>query len=80
MSDIAALWINYETNEYFLFQGPPGTGKSLIGTILIQLLLENKHLWCEKSNYPILVICYTNSALGKYDIFVKLKSWFGIKW
>jgi len=50
-------------------QGPPGTGKTYIGLKVVQVLLENSHVWNAADpaeNSPILVVCYTNHALDQF--------------
>ncbi len=49
-----------------LIQGPPGTGKSLVGVRLVEILLKNRYLWAGRgaTAAPLVVICYTNRALG----------------
>jgi hypothetical protein len=56
------------SQELALIQGPPGTGKSFVGVQLVKILLKNRHLWAGKgaaTAAPLVVICYTNRALGK---------------
>jgi len=57
------------TKRIAIIQGPPGTGKTYIGLKVVQVLLENVHVWNaaepdERS--PILVVCYTNHALDQF--------------
>ena len=58
------------TRELALIQGPPGTGKSYVGLKVIQVLLQNSHLWRFSqegiSKGPIMVVCYTNHALDQF--------------
>ena len=51
-----------------LIQGPPGTGKTFIGVKLVKLLLNNSNLWktINRSEKPILMLCYTNHALDQF--------------
>ena len=52
--------------EMSLIQGPPGTGKSFIGSKIVEIILKNKTLFSKKFETPILIICYTNSALDQF--------------
>ena len=52
--------------EMSLIQGPPGTGKSYVGSEIVKMLMNNLHSFSNKHNLPILVICYTNSALDQF--------------
>ena len=57
------------TKRIAIIQGPPGTGKTYIGLKVVQVLLENSHIWNTASPYensPILVVCYTNHALDQF--------------
>ncbi|XP_030831565.1 NFX1-type zinc finger-containing protein 1-like [Strongylocentrotus purpuratus] len=65
------------TQEMTVIQGPPGTGKTYIGLKIVHTLLENKRIWKEaqvlglaghadRSNKPILLVCYTNHALDQF--------------
>ena len=60
---------------YITAQGPPGTGKSFLGSLLVQVLLENRSLWTRTSSTPVLVICYTNAALGTMITLEKRIRW-----
>ena len=51
------------TQEIAVIQGPPGTGKTYIGLKIVEVLLNNRHMW-DKS--PILVMCFTNHALDQF--------------
>ena len=57
------------TKRIAIIQGPPGTGKTYIGLKVVQVLLENSHVWnaaAPDENSPILVVCYTNHALDQF--------------
>ena len=57
------------TKRIAIIQGPPGTGKTYIGLKVVQVLLENSHVWntaAPGENSPILVVCYTNHALDQF--------------
>jgi len=59
------------TKRIAIIQGPPGTGKTYIGLKVVQILLENSHVWnaaaaAPDENAPILVVCYTNHALDQF--------------
>ena len=57
------------TKRIAIIQGPPGTGKTYIGLKVVQVLLENSHVWnttASDENSPILVVCYTNHALDQF--------------
>ena len=76
----ACFWENIETYdesqkdaikkalkiELSLIQGPPGTGKSFIGSKIVDLILKNQSILNKKLETPILVICYTNTALDQF--------------
>ena len=53
------------TQEVSVIQGPPGTGKTYIGLKVIEALVANKER-LRSSNFPILVLCYTNHALDQF--------------
>jgi superfamily I DNA and/or RNA helicase len=46
-------------NKVAIIQGPPGTGKTYVGSILTKILLN-------KTENPILVVCFTNHALDQF--------------
>ncbi|KAJ6634627.1 NFX1-type zinc finger-containing protein 1, partial [Pseudolycoriella hygida] len=48
------------TKQMVTIQGPPGTGKTYIGLRIVEVLLANTSQW------PILIICYTNHALDQF--------------
>ena len=52
--------------EMCLIQGPPGTGKSFVGSQIVKILLDNAQSFSSKFCLPILVICYTNTALDQF--------------
>jgi hypothetical protein len=57
------------TKRVAIIQGPPGTGKTYIGLKIVQVLLENAHIWngnTPEDHSPILVVCYTNHALDQF--------------
>ncbi len=54
------------TKEFALIQGPPGTGKTYIGLKVIELLMENEHVWNQSGDDTILVVCFTNHALDQF--------------
>ena len=54
------------SQEISVIQGPPGTGKTYIGLKIVEALLQNRSLWDQRSNSPILVVCYTNHALDQF--------------
>ena len=54
------------TQKLSIIQGPPGTGKSFVGSQIVKILLQNKHMLANKINLPVLVLCYTNSALDQF--------------
>ena len=54
------------SKEMSLIQGPPGTGKSFVGSEIVKILLNNSESFSSKYSLPILVICYTNSALDQF--------------
>ena len=51
------------TQELSVIQGPPGTGKTFIGLKVVEALITNRS---KLSNFPILVLCYTNHALDQF--------------
>ena len=51
------------TQEVSVIQGPPGTGKTFIGLKVVEALVANQQ---RCSNFPILVLCYTNHALDQF--------------
>ena len=53
------------TQEVSVIQGPPGTGKTFIGLKVVEALVANKEKF-QSSNFPILVLCYTNHALDQF--------------
>ncbi len=55
------------SQELALIQGPPGTGKSFVGLRLVEVLLRNRDRWAARgaAAAPLVVICYTNRALGE---------------
>ena len=53
------------TQEVSVIQGPPGTGKTFIGLKVVEALVANQHK-SKTSNFPILVLCYTNHALDQF--------------
>ena len=53
------------TQEVSVIQGPPGTGKTFIGLKVVEALVANKERM-RSSNFPILVLCYTNHALDQF--------------
>ena len=53
------------TQEVSVIQGPPGTGKTFIGLKVVEALVANKEKF-RSSNFPILVLCYTNHALDQF--------------
>ena len=53
------------TQEVSVIQGPPGTGKTYIGLKVVEALVANKEKF-QSSNFPILVLCYTNHALDQF--------------
>ena len=54
------------TSKVSIIQGPPGTGKSYVGSQIVKIFLNNKLLLANKISLPILVLCYTNSALDQF--------------
>ncbi|XP_024082795.1 NFX1-type zinc finger-containing protein 1 isoform X2 [Cimex lectularius] len=52
-------------HELCLIQGPPGTGKTFMCRQIVKVLLQNKHVWANKFNTPILIICYKNLSLDE---------------
>ena len=60
------------SRQVSLIQGPPGTGKSFVGSQVVNILLQNQNILNSKLKLPILVICYTNSALDQFlEILLK---------
>ena len=60
------------TQELSVIQGPPGTGKTFIGLKVVEALIVNQS---KLSNFPILVLCYTNHALDQFlEGIVPIKS------
>ncbi|VDD90291.1 unnamed protein product, partial [Enterobius vermicularis] len=53
------------TSDFALIQGPPGTGKTFLGSLVVEILLENMHLWNPARETPLLVVSYTNNALDQ---------------
>ena len=53
------------TQEVSVIQGPPGTGKTFIGLKVVEALVANQRR-SRTSNFPILVLCYTNHALDQF--------------
>jgi DNA helicase IV len=52
-----------------LIQGPPGTGKTMVGLKIVELLLNNIHIWRNENDEkdgPFLLISYTNRALDQF--------------
>ncbi|CAB0006415.1 unnamed protein product [Nesidiocoris tenuis] len=55
-------------SELAIIQGPPGTGKTYLSRKVIEVLLDNKHLWHNQSCDGvgmILVVCYKNQSLDQ---------------
>ncbi|XP_046669546.1 NFX1-type zinc finger-containing protein 1-like isoform X2 [Homalodisca vitripennis] len=53
------------TNDLVVIQGPPGTGKTFLGLQIAKSLLQNVSIW-NRTNCPILVVCFTNHALDQF--------------
>ncbi|XP_033724517.1 NFX1-type zinc finger-containing protein 1-like [Pecten maximus] len=49
-----------------LIQGPPGTGKTVIALKILEMFLNNEHIWSKENIGPIILLSYTNHALDQF--------------